>query len=136
MEGRISDDRMRAGRQLAHTLRAYVSSPTPRLGWRTVRNSSLGLLSRTLYLGTADDVPDENFDASASALLQGSGRHQRGLACFGYAQSLAASRGWPFAWQLVEAPGVGHDHEKMFEHERCAQALFGPPTAAPTPSDR
>lgn len=87
----------------------------------------------TLYLGTADDVPDENFDASAEASRQGSGRHQRGLACYWYAQGLAASRGWPCAWRLVEAPGVGHDHEKMFDHERCALALFGSPTA-PTPT--
>lgn len=91
----------------------------------------------TLYLGTADDAPDENFDASAEATLQGSGSHQRGLACYWYAQGLAAARGWPCAWQLVEAPGDGHDHEKMFEHERCALALFGTPTGTtPTSAGR
>lgn len=79
----------------------------------------------TLYLGTVDDQADDYFDDSESAMKQGSGRHQRNLACYWYAQGLAAARGWPCAWRLVEAPGIGHDHEQMFDHERCAEALFG-----------
>ena len=39
------------------------------------------------------------------------------------ARTLAATNGWEFNWLLVEAPGIGHDHTAMFEHERCAQAL-------------
>ncbi len=79
----------------------------------------------TIYLGTADDAPDEDFDTSATGMLQGSGRHQRGLACYWTGRTLAELRGWPFAWRLVEANGVGHDHEKMFAHPNCEQALFG-----------
>ena len=87
----------------------------------------------TIYLGTADDQPDEDFDDSDEAMQQGGGRHQRGLALYWSGRTLAAARGWPFAWKLVEAPGVGHDHEKMFDHPNCAVALFGepPPTTAP-----
>ncbi|HZN39613.1 MAG TPA: hypothetical protein VFD82_12465 [Planctomycetota bacterium] len=88
-------------------LRAYLAAPL------------------TLYLGTADDAPDENFDKSEVAMQQGGGRHQRGLALYWSARTLAAQRGWPFHWRLVEAPGIAHDHEKMFDHENCAIALFG-----------
>ena len=80
----------------------------------------------TLYLGTVDDVPDDNFDDSAEAMEQGGGRHQRGLALYWTAKTLAAERGWPFGWRLVEAPGIGHDHEQMFAHPHCEKALFGP----------
>lgn len=84
----------------------------------------------TLYLGTADDHADDNFDASKDAMAQGNGRHQRGLALWWTAKTLAAQRGWAFHWRLVEAPGVGHDHEQMFAHEQCAVALFGEPAPA------
>ena len=88
----------------------------------------------TLYLGTADDHDDEYFDKSAPAMDQGSGRHQRGLALFWTAKALAAQRGWPFAWQLVEAVGVDHDHEKMFAHAMCEVALFGPAAGKASPA--
>jgi poly(3-hydroxybutyrate) depolymerase len=84
----------------------------------------------TIYLGTADDAPDEHFDGGDSAMQQGGGRHQRGLACYWTGRTVAELRGWEFGWRLVEAPGVGHDHEKMFDHERCAAALFGAPVPA------
>ncbi len=79
----------------------------------------------TIYLGTADDQPDENFETSEPAMAQGSGRHQRGLACFWSAKTLADARGWAFGWRLVEAHGVGHDHERMFDHPNCELALYG-----------
>jgi dienelactone hydrolase len=82
-----------------------------------------------LYLGTGDDHADEWFDTSAPAMAQGNGRHQRGLALWWSAKSLAEQRGWPFRWRLVEAVGVGHDHEQMFAHDQCAVALFGAPPA-------
>lgn len=88
-------------------LRAYLAAPL------------------TLYLGTADDQPDEYFDASPTAMLQGGGRHQRGVGLFYTARTVAALRGWPFGWRLVEAPGVGHDHERMFDHAQVEVALFG-----------
>jgi len=94
-------------------LRAYLAAPL------------------TLYLGTADDHEDEHFDTSKEAMVQGSGRHQRGLALWWTAKLLAAQRGWPFGWRLVEAPGIGHEHEQMFAHEQCAVALFGEAVPAP-----
>lgn len=65
------------------------------------------------------------FDTSESAMRQGAGRYQRGKACFEQARVLAKAKGWPFAWRLVEAEGIAHDHEKMFDHAACARALFG-----------
>ena len=62
---------------------------------------------------------------SEPAMAQGAGRHQRGLACFWSAKTLAEARGWTFGWRLVEAHGVGHDHEKMFDHPNCELALYG-----------
>ncbi len=79
----------------------------------------------TIYLGTEDDHPDEYFDDSAEAMLQGDGRFQRGKRCFELAQQLAKSKGWPFNWRIVEAEGVGHDHKAMFNHPQCESALFG-----------
>jgi poly(3-hydroxybutyrate) depolymerase len=84
-----------------------------------------------LYLGTADDRPDEHFDISAEAMQQGGGRHQRGLGLYWTARTVAAQRGWPFRWRLVEAPGAAHDHEQMFEHANCAVALFGDGASKP-----
>jgi poly(3-hydroxybutyrate) depolymerase len=96
-------------------LRAYLAAPL------------------TLYLGTGDDHPDEHFDDSAAANAQGSGRHQRGLALWWSARLLAAQRGWPCHWRLVEAVGVGHDHTAMFDHAQCELALFGAPERGGNP---
>jgi poly(3-hydroxybutyrate) depolymerase len=79
----------------------------------------------TIYLGTADDHPDEYFDDSETAMKQGGGRLQRGRECFARAQALAAARGWFFGWTLVLAEEVEHDHTKMFDHPSCERALFG-----------
>ncbi len=79
----------------------------------------------TFYQGTADNGPDEYFDASADAMKQGPGRLQRGRACFAAGKALAKEKGWVFGWKYVEAPGVGHDHELMFDHPRCEEAFFG-----------
>ena len=78
----------------------------------------------TIYLGTADDKPDDNFDSSPNAMRQGEGRYQRGKACFAAAESLAKEKGWTFNWNIVEADGVAHDHAKMFDHPNCERALF------------
>jgi len=90
----------------------------------------------TLYLGTADDHPDEDLDVSAEGNRQGAGRFQRGHAAYALAANLARERGWPFHWRLVEAAGVPHDHEKMFAHAACEDALFGPlsDTTRPAPA--
>jgi pimeloyl-ACP methyl ester carboxylesterase len=80
----------------------------------------------TLYLGTADDHQDEDLDMSENSLKQGPGRLQRGRAAFALGEKTAREHGWPFAWRKVEAEGVPHDHEKMFAHSSCEEALFGP----------
>jgi pimeloyl-ACP methyl ester carboxylesterase len=80
----------------------------------------------TLYLGSGDNRPDENFDSSREAMLQGEGRYQRNVESFRRAEALAKERGWEFNWQMVRAPMIGHDHAAMFDHPACERALFGP----------
>jgi dipeptidyl aminopeptidase/acylaminoacyl peptidase len=80
----------------------------------------------TLYLGTLDNKPDAYFATNPVAMRQGGGRLQRGRFCYEVAKKLAAERGWDFNWRIVEAEGVGHDHQKMFNHPACEDALFGP----------
>jgi poly(3-hydroxybutyrate) depolymerase len=87
----------------------------------------------SVYLGTADNGPDEYFDMSESAMAQGASRYERGLNCFERAKSLARERGWPFGWKLYIARTIRHDHTSMFNHPMCELALFGgylPRTAA------
>lgn len=79
----------------------------------------------TLYLGGSDNFYDEYLDTSPEAMAQGPGRRQRNQACFAAAKALAAQRGWPFNWKMVIAPGVNHDHLRMFNHEVADVALFG-----------
>ena len=72
----------------------------------------------TLYLGAAD-LLDDDLDISAEAMLQGSTRLARGLACFEMAQALAKEHQWPFNWRLVEATGTGHSARAMFANPRA-----------------
>ena len=78
----------------------------------------------TLYVGTDDNKPDQYFDDSKDAMKQGNGRYQRSHTCFEMAKRLAEEKGWPFEWRILDAPGIGHDHELMFNHEICEKALF------------
>jgi dienelactone hydrolase len=79
----------------------------------------------TIYLGTADIERDEDLDKSPEADRQGRNRLERGRLAFAFAERLAQEKGWPFRWRLIEAEGVSHDHEKMFNHPACETALFG-----------
>lgn len=79
----------------------------------------------TLYLGTGDVLPSNNFDASAAGMKQGAHRLARGRACFAAAQALARQRGWVFNWRKVEAPGIGHEAAFMFAAREAGDALFG-----------
>lgn len=79
----------------------------------------------TIFLGTLDNAPDQYFDDSPEAMQQGPGRLQRGQNCYEQARKLAASKNWHFAWTLIEAPGVGHDHRAMFDNDQCIHALLG-----------
>lgn len=78
----------------------------------------------TLYLGTGDIDPlDRNLDRSEPALRQGSTRYARGLACFAFAQALAAERGWTFGWRKVETAGIAHNAAEMFAAPEALEAL-------------
>jgi hypothetical protein len=80
----------------------------------------------TLYLGVEDTERDEYLSKTAQADRQGTTRWERGQNVFRAARELAERRGWPFRWRLVPVPGVGHDHEAMFDNRLCTEALFGP----------
>lgn len=77
----------------------------------------------TIYLGSKDTERDEHLDTKPPADAQGRVRFERGQNAFAAAQKLAKERNWPFGWKLVIAEDVEHDHEQMFNHEACAQAL-------------
>lgn len=79
----------------------------------------------TVYLGDADRERDEHLDKLPWAEQQGPTRYERGQRAFLQAQQLAEAKGWRFGWRLLVVPGVGHDHQAMFDHELCEQALFG-----------
>ena len=80
----------------------------------------------TLFLGSRDTERDEYLDVSPAADRQGATRLERGQNVYRHGQQLARERGWEFGWRLIIAEGVEHDHEKMFDHDLCARALFGP----------
>lgn len=77
----------------------------------------------TIYLGSKDIERDENLDVTRPADAQGCSRFERGKNAYDSARRLAAERNWPFCWKLVIAEGIEHDHEKMFNHAKCAEAL-------------
>lgn len=79
----------------------------------------------TLYLGTAD-LLDKDLDQSPEANRQGKTRFERGHVCFDTAQALAKERGWPFNWQLVEAPDIGHTAKGMFTHPQALKTFSKP----------
>jgi pimeloyl-ACP methyl ester carboxylesterase len=79
----------------------------------------------TLYLAEDDVERDEHLDVTEWAERQGRTRFERGQNAFRMAKNLAAEKGWDFGWRMVTVPGVGHDHQAMFDHARCKDALFG-----------
>jgi len=80
----------------------------------------------TLYLGMEDTQRDEYLSKTPEADRQGTTRWERGQNAFHAARELARRRGWAFNWRLVAVPGVGHDHEAMFDNRLCKEAMFGP----------
>ncbi|HWB10834.1 MAG TPA: hypothetical protein VG826_16510 [Pirellulales bacterium] len=77
----------------------------------------------TLYLGDDDRLRDEYLDVTDEAEQQGANRRARARNSFEAAKRLAKEKGWRFNWQLVTAPGVAHDHQKMLDHGLCETAL-------------
>lgn len=84
----------------------------------------------TLFQGTGDVLPSNNFDQSAAGMKQGPHRLARGRAVFEFARRLAAQRGWAFNWRKVETPDIGHQAAFMFAAKEVEDALFGK-SAAP-----
>jgi len=83
----------------------------------------------TIYVGT-EDRRRKGLDKSPGAERQGKSRYERGREIFRLARETAASKGWPFGWRLVEAPGVGHNSQDMYGAPTALEALFG--EAAPS----
>jgi poly(3-hydroxybutyrate) depolymerase len=80
----------------------------------------------TLMLGTRDvDSHDKNLRHDAGADREGANRFERGHAYFAAARAQAAELDTPFAWRLVEVPGVGHSGSAM--SRAAADLLFGKP---------
>jgi poly(3-hydroxybutyrate) depolymerase len=76
-----------------------------------------------VMLGTADTRRDNNLNLREEAERQGLNRLERGRNAYHAAQDLARERGWKFAWQLVEVPGVGHSARRMFGSAQALDAL-------------
>ena len=79
----------------------------------------------TIFLGTADNLRDNDLDKSPDADKQGATRLERGRNAFEAGRRLALREGWAFRWTLVEAPNVGHDARAMFDNPACEAAIFG-----------
>jgi len=80
-----------------------------------------------VLLGSADIEVTPDLNVSPPAMRQGANRYERGRNAYQAAQALAADRGWPFNWQLVEVPGVGHSAARMFRSSAALQALTPQP---------
>lgn len=80
----------------------------------------------TLLLGTADLRRDNNLNVREGAERQGSTRYERGHNAYDAARQLAAEKGWPFHWKLVEVPAVGHSARLMFGSTQAEAALAAP----------
>lgn len=91
--------------QSDEVLRAYLAQPL------------------TIFLGEKDIERDEYLDTKPAADAQGQVRFERGQNAYAAAKKLAAEKKWPFGWKLVIAAGIEHDHEQMFNHAACAEAL-------------
>ena len=79
----------------------------------------------TLFLGTADTLA-VNLEVTPDAMKQGATRIERGRACYSLAKDVARKHGWPLAWRIVEAPGIGHDGGAMLGHPLAPAAIANP----------
>lgn len=91
-------------RDATQALRAYLAEPI------------------VVALGGAD-TGTKSLDMSPEAMAQGPYRLARGQNAFKAAQAIAASRGWPLRWSLIEVPGVGHDATRMLAASQTEAAL-------------
>ncbi len=79
-----------------------------------------------LLIGTGDvwQHAEDGFDTSSGAMRQGPVRLARAQNFFLTSRKIAAERGWPFNWRLVEVPWVGHQARYMFKARELEQAMF------------
>jgi poly(3-hydroxybutyrate) depolymerase len=80
-----------------------------------------------VLLGTSDVKQASDLNVRPGAMAQGSNRYERGLNFFHAGERIAQQRGWPFAWRLLEVPGVGHSARRMFASEAAAAVLARQP---------
>jgi dienelactone hydrolase len=93
-----------SGQEAERRLRAYLALPI------------------TVYLGM-EDTGEKNLVKTDAAFRQGENRLQRGRTIFRLAKNVAAQRGWPFNWRLVEVAGVGHSSRGMLRAPAFGRAL-------------
>lgn len=131
-----------AGAQFVHRFVMFGSSPNLDLaisanaGWYTFPNTTIdfpygikGLdnaqqftkrafaKKMTILLGDEDTDPNHKYLRKAKeAMAQGKHRFSRGNTFFQYAQTLAKTRGFPFAWKVQIAKGVDHSNTGMAKH--------------------
>lgn len=68
----------------------------------------------TIMAGTEDTkTTGRHFPKGPRSMQQGPTRYHRALAYWRTGQALANRLGVPFAWRLIEVPGVGHDGRAM-----------------------
>jgi pimeloyl-ACP methyl ester carboxylesterase len=70
-----------------------------------------------------EDTGDKDRDDEPAALQQGKTRYERGMNTFQAAQSYAAAHRWPFHWQLIQLPGVGHSAREVYSAKPVKAAL-------------
>lgn len=76
----------------------------------------------TVFVGK-NDLGSEHRDDSQGAVAQGVTRYERSINYYNAGRGLAERNGWPFAWRLVEVPGVGHNAKAMFSSRMAAEAF-------------
>ena len=77
----------------------------------------------TIYLGSRD-TGSRLLSQKQGAVRQGANRLERGRNTFNAARALAREKGWDFNWQMVIAPGVGHNARRLFRAPE-ADSAFG-----------
>jgi pimeloyl-ACP methyl ester carboxylesterase len=80
-----------------------------------------------------EDVGDKDRDDEPAALQQGKTRYERGMNTFQAAQTYASAHDWPFHWQLIQLPGVGHSAREVYSAKPVKAALraaLAPQTAS------
>jgi dienelactone hydrolase len=75
-----------------------------------------------IYLG-GEDTGEKYLVKSKQAMQQGKNRLERGRYVFQLGKQVARKKGWPFNWQVVEVPGIGHSSKGMLRATELIAAL-------------